>query len=94
MTSKTIGVRELQGSIEEVCEDVARMHVPYVVTQGSEPQAVLVPYAEFLRFQKFQASDVLPRFDRALARMAARNAGFSDEEVAADVAAARDELPG
>ena len=55
---------------------------------------MLVPYAEFLRFQQFQASDVLPRFDRALARLAERNAGFSDEEVAADVAAARDELPG
>jgi YgiT-type zinc finger domain-containing protein len=30
---------------------------------------------------------------RALARLSERNAGFSDEEVAADVAAARDELP-
>lgn len=77
-----------------IFEDITRKQVSYVVTDDSEPQAALVPYAEFLRFQKFQESDVLSRFDRVMARLADRNARFSEEEVAADVTAARDELPG
>jgi prevent-host-death family protein len=93
MHSKVVGVRELQQRMESIFEDVTRKQVPYVVTDDSEPQAALVPYAEFLRFQKFQESDVLSRFDRVMARLAEHNAGFSEEEVEADVAAARDELP-
>jgi hypothetical protein len=38
--------------------------------------------------------DVLARFDRLVARMAEQNAGVSEEQVAADVAAARAELNG
>ena len=42
--------------------------------------------------QSFQEQEVLRRFDRLLARMAEKNARFSDEEVAREVEAARDEL--
>jgi hypothetical protein len=51
-------------------------------------------YEEYLRFQALQEQDVLARFDQLVARMAAQNAAVGEEEVAADVDAARSELDG
>ena len=49
-------------------------------------------YQEFLRLQALQEQEVLARFDRLVVRVAEQNAARSEEEVAADVAAARAEL--
>jgi prevent-host-death family protein len=89
---KIIGVTELQRRFRSVFDEVAHKHIPYVLTRGSRPEAVLIPYEEFLRFQALQEEEVLARFDRLAARMARQNAAYSEAEVAADVAAARDEL--
>ena len=88
---KTIGVNELQRSLRTVFDEVTEKHVPYVLTRDSHPEAALVPYEEFRRFQEFQETEVVSRFKDLLARMATQNAQFSDEEVAEDVAAARRE---
>ena len=66
--------------------------VPYVLTRGSRPEAALIPYEEFLQFQALKEQEVLARFDRLAARLAEQNASASEEEVAADVAAALDEV--
>jgi prevent-host-death family protein len=92
MMQKIIGVTELQRRFRLVFDEVARKHVPYVLTRGSRPEAALIPYEEFLQFQALKEQDVLARFDRLVARMAEQNAAISEEEVAADVAAARAEL--
>jgi prevent-host-death family protein len=92
MMQKIIGVTELQRHFRLVFDEVARKHVPYVLTRGSRPEAALIPYEEFLQFQALKEQDVLARFDRLVARMAEQNAAISEEEVAADVAAARAEL--
>ena len=63
-----------------------------VLTRGSRPEAVLVPYAEYLRFQQLEERDVLRRVDALLARLAEDNAAYSVDEVAADVAAAVKEV--
>ncbi len=89
---KIIGVTELQRRFRSVFDEVARKHVPYVLTRGSRPEAALIPYEEFLQFQALKEQDVLARFDRLVARVAEQNAAISEEEVAADVAAARAEL--
>ena len=60
--------------------------------QADAPEAALIPYEEFLRFQVLQEKDVLARFDRLVARMAEQNAPVSEEEVAADAETARAEL--
>jgi prevent-host-death family protein len=86
---KIIGVTELQRRFRSVFDEVAHRHVPYVLTRGSRPEVALIPYGDFLRFQEMQETEVLSRFDRLLARMAAHSATYSEEEVAADVAAAR-----
>jgi len=89
---RIIGVTELQRGFRSVFDRVAKEKVPYVLTRGSRPEAVLIPYDEYLRFRALQEEEVLARFDRLVARMAEQNASVSEDEVAADVAAARAEL--
>ena len=88
---KIIGVTELQRRFRAVLDEVAHKHTLYILTRGSRPEAALVPYDEYLRFQEFQEQAVLARFDRLLARMVQQNAAFSEAEVAADIQAARSE---
>jgi prevent-host-death family protein len=89
---RIIGVTELQRRFRAIFDQVAKGNVPYVLTRGSRPEAALISYEEYRRFQALQEEQVLARFDRLVARMAEQNAAISEEEVAADVAAARAEL--
>jgi len=89
---RIIGVTELQRRFRSVFDQVANRNIPYVLTRGSRPEAVLIPYEEYLRFQALQEEQVLARFDLLITRMAEQNATVSEEEVASDVAAAIAEL--
>ncbi len=82
---RMIGVTELQRKFRAVFDDVVRRHTPYVLTRGSRPEAVILPYDQYLKFVRADESGVLDRLDRALARMADLNAKFSDEEVEDDL---------
>jgi len=90
---KTVAAADLGKRFRAVFNEVTEDHVPYVVTRDQLPEAVLVPYAEFQRLLKDSDSEVLRRFDEVRARIRERTAGFSEEEIADDVAAARAELP-
>ena len=85
---KIIGVTELQRRFRSVFDEVAESNVPYVLTRGSRPEAALISYEEFLRFQALQEHDVMARFDQLVARMAEQNAALDEREVAADIDAA------
>jgi prevent-host-death family protein len=89
---KIIGVTEMQRNFRSIFDEVAKEHTPYVLTRGSRPEAVLISYEEFLQLQALREQEVLARFDVLLARMSKRNEAFSDEEIAADIEAARNEL--
>jgi prevent-host-death family protein len=86
---KIIGVTELQRQFRTFFEDVVRKNTPLVLTRGSRPEAVLIPYADYLRFQELQESEVLARFDQVWNRLAQLNASFSEDELAADIEEAR-----
>ena len=86
---KIIGVTELQRHFRSFFEDVVRKRTPLVLTRGSRPEAVLVPYEDYLRFQQLQESEVLARFDQVWARLAQVNTAVQDEELAMDIQAAR-----
>lgn len=90
--TKIIGVTELQRRFRAVLDEVLQRRTSYILTRGSRPEAALVPYEDFLRFQEMEEKAVLSRFDLLVARMAVQNAAYSEEEVAADVEAARAEL--
>lgn len=86
---KIIGVTELQRKFRPFFEGVVRKHTPLILTRGSRPEAVLIPYEDFLRYQQLQESEVLARFDKVWERLAEVNAEFSEDEIAADIKAAR-----
>ena len=86
---KIIGVTELQRRFRPFFEDVVRKRTLLVLTRGSRPEAVLIPYEDYLRFQQMQESEVLARFDKVWNRLAEVNASFSEDEIAADIKAAR-----
>lgn len=83
--NKIIGVTELQRKFRTIFDEVVERHTPYILTRGSRPEAVLVPYDQYLKFVQADEAGVLKRFDNVLARMAAVNAQYSDEEVEADL---------
>jgi prevent-host-death family protein len=90
---KTVAVAELGERFRAVFDEVTEDHIPYIVTRGQQPEAVLVPYSEFQRLSQSSENEVLRRFDEVRARIRERTASISEEEIAADVAAARAELP-
>lgn len=83
--NKIIGVTELQRKFRTIFDEVVERHTPYILTRGSRPEAVLVPYDQYLKFVQADEAGVLKRFDNVLARMAAVNAQYSEEEVEADL---------
>ncbi len=87
---RIIGVTELQRRFHSVFDEVARKKIPVILTRGSRPEAALIPYEDYLRYQEMQESETLARFDRVWQRLAELNAGYSDEEIAADIEAARE----
>lgn len=91
---KIIGVTELQRHLEPVLDEVAKEQVSYVLTRGSRPEAALISYEEFLRFQGMieREKGLQERWERSSAELAAGNAHFTDEEVEADVKAAVEEV--
>jgi prevent-host-death family protein len=86
---KIIGVTELQRKFRPFFESVVHKRIPLILTRGSRPEAVLIPYEDYLRYQQMEESEVLARFDKVWDRLAELNAEFSEEEIAADIKAAR-----
>ena len=86
---KIIGVTELQRRFRAIFDEVVRKKTPVILTRGSRPEAVLISYEDYLRFQELQESEVLAHFDQVWNRLAESNAEYSDEEIAADIEAAR-----
>ena len=84
-----VGVTELQRRFRSFFDQVVGKRTPIVLTRGSRPEAVLIPYEDYLRFQQMQESEVLARFDQVWDRLDELNAQYSDDEIAADIEAAR-----
>ena len=88
---KIVGVTELQRRFRPFFEDVVRKRTPLVLTRGSRPEAVLIPYEDYVRFQQMQEGEVLARFDQVWDRLSKVNAEYeySLDEIATDIQAAR-----
>jgi prevent-host-death family protein len=84
-----IGVTELQRKFRSFFDQVVRKRTSVILTRGSRPEAALIPYEDYLRFQQMQETEVLAHFERVWNRLAEMNAGFSDSEIAANIQAAR-----
>jgi prevent-host-death family protein len=82
---RIIGVTELQRRFRSVFDEVVHGRVPYILTRGSRPEAVLIPYEQYRKFVQADQAGVLERFDRSRALLAEINARFTDEEIEADL---------
>ena len=84
-----VGVTELQRRFRSFFDQVVKKQTPLILTRGSRPEAALIPYKDYLRFQQMQENEVLAGFDRVWDKLDQLNAEYSDEEIAADIKAAR-----
>ncbi len=89
MQQRIVGVTELQRRFRKFFDQVAKQKMPIILTRGSRPEAALITYEDYLRLQEMKESDVLARFDQVLDRLGKLNAEYSEEEIAADIKAAR-----
>ncbi len=87
--NRIIGVTELQRKFRTVFDEVVQKQIPYILTRGSRPEAVMIPYEQYLRLVQADEAGVLARFDHLLDRMDRANAQYSDEEIEADLEEAR-----
>ena len=91
---RIIGVTDLQRNFRVVFDEVARKHTPYILTRGSRPEVVMIPYDQYLRFAGLNESGILAHFDRAVARLAEANAHYGDDEIVTDLAEATETVRG
>jgi prevent-host-death family protein len=90
--NRIIGVTELQRRFKTVFDEVVNNHTPYILTRGSRPEAVLIPYEEYQRYLKLNEENILASFDTMTKRLGELNAKYPDEEVVADVKKAIQEV--
>jgi prevent-host-death family protein len=88
-----IGVTELQRKFRAFFDDVVRKRTPLILTRGSRPEAVLIPYEDYLKYQQMQESEVLASFDQVWNRLAEVNAAVDEVELAADIQTMRAAQP-
>ena len=86
---RIIGVTEMQRQFRSFFDEVVRKRSQLVLTRGSRPEAVLISYDDYLRFQQMQESEVLAQFERVWNRLAKMNAEFDEAEITADIKVAR-----
>jgi prevent-host-death family protein len=58
---KITGVTDLQRCFRAVFDEVSRQGAPYVLARGSRPEAVLISYEDFVRFQQAELNADLPQ---------------------------------
>jgi len=82
---RIIGVTELQRKFREIFDEVVGKGTPYILTRGSRPEAVMIPYEQYVKFVQLDETGVVQRFTKLLSYMSAVNAGYSEEEVERDL---------
>lgn len=87
--NRIIGVTELKRRFRSVFDDVVLHHTPYVLTRGSRPEAVLIPYDQYVKFAQADEAGIIQRFQTVVEHMNAANARYSEAEVEADLRAAQ-----
>ena len=85
---KIIGVTEMQRKFRAVFDEVAKRSASYVLTRGSRPEAVMIPYEQYLRFVQLDEAGVIDRFNKLLMHLATVNSAYSEDEVERDLAEA------
>ena len=83
--NKIVGVTEFQRNFRRLFDEVTKGKSAHIFTRKSHPEAVLLPYEEYLRLVQLSDSEITSRINRILARMRAINARHSHAEVESDL---------
>lgn len=86
---QVVSVTKLQRHFRSFFDQVTHERISIVLTRNSRPEAALIPYEDYLRFQQMQETEVLANFDQVWTRLDELNAQYSDDEIAADIAKER-----
>jgi prevent-host-death family protein len=86
--NRVIGVTEFQRKFRTIFDDVAHRRIPYVLTRGSRPEVVMLPYEQYMKLMESDEAGILARFDKVMSRLSIANAAYSDAEIEADLKAA------
>lgn len=57
-------------------DDVIKNGVPYILMRGSKPQAVLIPYEEYMKYKRLSEEEANQKFDAMMKRLGELNAHF------------------
>ena len=82
---RIIGVTELQRKFRAVFDEVTKRRVPYILTRGSRPEAVMIPYKQYTEFVRLDEAGVTNRLERLLKRMSEANAVYTEREIETDL---------
>lgn len=84
-----IGVTELQRKFRSFFDLVVNKGQPIILTRGSRPEAVLIPYEDYERYQQLQENEILAKFDAVWEKLDNLNASYSNDEIENDIENAR-----
>ncbi len=87
---KTIEVAELQKDMDNILDDVTGTRITYILTRQDKPSAVVISYEEYIKM--LSREEVIARFNETWMKIGERNAKYSEEEVAADLELATNEI--
>jgi len=80
---RIVGVTELQRHCRQVIDEVVEHGRSIVLTRGSRPAAVIIPYREYMVGREATEEAILARVDRMLARRAKLGGELGEEEAMA-----------
>lgn len=86
-----ISISELRRRFRHYYEAVVRARTSLVITRGSTREAVLMPHEEYMHYLRMRETEVLAKFDQVWDRLAEANTESREEELVADIKAARRE---
>lgn len=90
MKEKIVGVTELQRHFRKVLDGVVNEGTPVILTRGSRPEAVIVPYEQYQPTREKTVDELRESVLRWMEERRGINTEFSEEEIAADIEAARE----
>jgi prevent-host-death family protein len=90
--NKIIGVTALVRNFRVVFDEVTNGKTPYVLTRGSRPEAVIIPYEEWMKHFRASDVDLKRQIAKLQADMIRLNARLSDDEIDRDLRTATREI--
>lgn len=64
--SKVIGVTEVRSRLKSILDEVVKQKESFILARGSKPEAVIIPYEDYLSFEERSRRLWNEHFDAAL----------------------------